>query len=176
MSVDDSKGIGIQHLRRLYQLVTAPANGIRLLIHDLVVSKFHILSREFFPVVPEDPFAKKEGDLGFWTMFQLPGFCQLSHKTVQVLIVLDQTVKDEGLNVTGGRILGKDWVQERGIADRTDDQLVHLRSRPGADEKKADPQQEEKEDRRNGKKDLDLQEVLPFGLCGSWQNGRNVLE
>ena len=58
--------------------------------------------------------------------------------------------------------MGKDGIEKGGIADRTDDQLVDLLRRSGADENNVDPQEDEKEDGRDKKKSLGFQTRFPF--------------
>jgi hypothetical protein len=58
--------------------------------------------------------------------------------------------------------LSKNGIKKGGIANRTDDQLVHPLRRSGAHEDNIDPQEDEKKDRRDEEKGLDLQRVFPF--------------
>jgi hypothetical protein len=76
--------------------------------------------------MPEDALSQEEGDFRFRAFLDLPRFRQLSDKTLEVSVVFDQAVENKGVDVAGGRILGKDGIEKGGIANRTDDQLVDL--------------------------------------------------
>ena len=53
--------------------------------------------------------------------------------------------------------MGKDWVEEGGISDRADDQLVHFGRGAIAHKKEADADQKEEEHGRNKEKGFDPQ-------------------
>jgi hypothetical protein len=76
---------------------------------------------------------------------------------LEVSVVLDQSIEDKAVDIARGRILGKNRVEEGGISDRADDQLVHFWRGPIPYEKETDPDQKEKEHGRNKKKSLDPQ-------------------
>ena len=52
--------------------------------------------------MPEDTLSQEEGDFRFRAVLDLPRFRQFSDKALEVSVVLDQTVEDEGIDVTGG--------------------------------------------------------------------------
>jgi hypothetical protein len=79
--------------------------------------------------MPEGPLAQKEGDDRFGARLNLPGFRQVSDKSIKISVVFDQPVEDERVDVAGGRILGKNRIEKRGIPYRADDQLVDPRMR-----------------------------------------------
>ncbi len=152
----------IEDLCLLNQFIVAPADGIRLLIHDLVISELHIFSRELLSIMPVYTLSQKEGDFRFRAFLDLPGLCQLTHKVLQISIVLDQTVENKAVDIAGGRVLGEDRIEKGGIADRADDQLVDLLWRSRSDKDNIDYQKDEEEDGRNEKKGFDLQGRFPF--------------
>ena len=157
MPIGDPEGIRIQDLRFLHEFITAPPDGIGLLIHDLVISKLHIMSREFFPVMPADSLSQEEGDFRFRTFLDLPGLCQLANRVLEVPVIFDETIEDEAIDLARGGILGQDRIEKRGVSNRTDDQLIHLRGRPGADKDDVDSQENEKKDRADEKERLAVQ-------------------
>jgi len=144
LPVGHPEGMRIEHLSFLHQLITASANGIGLLVHDLVISKLHIMSREFFSVMPADSLSQEEGDLRFRSFLDFPGLCELAHQVLEVPVIFDQTVEDETIDLARGRILGQDRIEIGRIPNRTDNQLIHLRGRPGADKDDVDSQENEK--------------------------------
>jgi hypothetical protein len=149
--VGHPKGIGVQYLRLLHQLVVAPPDGVRLLIHDLIIRELYVVRGEFLSVVPENALAEEEGDDGLRTGLDLPGFCQISDKTVEVPVVLDQTVEDESVDLAGSGVLGQDGVEKGSITDRTDDELVDPQARSMFFEYEAEDQDDEKKSRKDEK-------------------------
>jgi hypothetical protein len=160
--IGHAKGIRIQNLCFLHQFIAASAYRIRLRIHDFVEREFHILCRELFSVVPEDSFSQKEGDDRFRADFDVPGFCQISHKAIQVSVVFDQSIEDEGVNLAGGRILGKDGVEKGGIGRVADNQLVGSRMGTEGFKDEAGYKNNKKEQRKGKKKNLNLQRTSLF--------------
>ena len=118
--------------------------------------------------MPEDPFTKTEGYPGLWSTLNLPRFCKVSDKFLEISIVLDQSVEDKAIDVTGGRILREDGIKKRGIANRADDQLVDLLWRSEAYKENIDPQNDEEKNRRSKENGLDLQKGFPF-IKGIWK-------
>jgi hypothetical protein len=157
LHIGDPEGIRIRYLRFLHQLITTPSDRIGLLVHDFVVSEFHIVSRKLLSIVPENALSEVKSDLGLRTSLYLPRLCQFSHEALKIPVIFNQSVEDKAVNIAGGRILGEDGVEKRGIADGTDDQLIHLLRRSGPDEEDVNPQEDEKEDREDGQESLDLQ-------------------
>ena len=100
--VGHSKGIGIQYLCRLHQFIVTPTDCIRLFIHDPIISEFHIFGGELLSIMPEDTLSQEEGDHRFRTFLNLPGFCQFSNKVLKISIILNQSVENEAVDVTGG--------------------------------------------------------------------------
>ncbi len=102
------KGVRIEDLRLFHQFIVAPANRVRLFVHDLVVSEFHIFGGKLLSVMPEDALPQKEGDLRFRPCLDLPGFRQNSDKILEISVVFDQTVENKTVDIAGGRILGRE--------------------------------------------------------------------
>lgn len=73
--VGDSKSIRIQYLGGLYQFIVASSDCIGFLIHNFIISEFHIFGSELLAVVPENTFPQIEGDDRFRAILDLPGFC-----------------------------------------------------------------------------------------------------
>jgi hypothetical protein len=67
--------------------------------------------------MPKDSLPKKECDLRFRPLFDLPGFCQNPHKIFEVFVVLDQTIENQSVNLTGSGILCKNRIEKRGVTD-----------------------------------------------------------
>ena len=95
LTVSDLESVRIEDLCLFHQFIVAPANRVRLLIHDLVVSKLHIFGRKLLSVMPEDSLSQKEGDLRFRPCLDLPGLCQIADKVLKISVVFDQTVENE---------------------------------------------------------------------------------
>jgi hypothetical protein len=49
--------------------------------------------------MPENTLSQIKGDDRFGTRFDLPRFRQISYKAIQVLVILDQAVEDEGVDL-----------------------------------------------------------------------------
>ena len=160
--VNDSKSIGVQHLCLFNQLVVASANRIGLFIHDLIVSELYIFSSKFLSIVPENTLSQGKSNLWFFTFFNFPGFRQFSDKALEVTIVFDQSIENEAIDVTGGRILGKNGIEKGGIADGADDQLVDPLRRSGTDEDNINPQEDEEKDGEDEEKSFNPQRTFPF--------------
>lgn len=120
------------------------------------------MGRELFSIMPEYSLAQKESDLGLRSILNLPRLCEFSNKAVEVLIIFDQPVEDEGVDITGGRILSKNGIEKRGIPDRADDELVDPWVGLIAFIDQGDQQQNEKKEREGEKESLDLQGIFPF--------------
>jgi hypothetical protein len=112
--------------------------------------------------MPEDTLSQEEGDHRFRTFLNLPGFCQFSNKVLKISIILNQSVENEAVDVTGGRILGKNGIEKRGVPNRTDNQLVDFLGRFGTNEDNIDPQENKKKNGRDKENGLDLQRGFPF--------------
>jgi hypothetical protein len=81
---------------------------------------------------------------------------------LKIPVILDQSVENKAVDITGGRVLRKDRIEKGGIADRTDDQLVDLLWRSRTNKDNIDHQKDKKKDGRNEKKGFDLQNRIPF--------------
>jgi hypothetical protein len=49
--------------------------------------------------VPEGTLSKKEGYLGLRSTLNLPRFGKVSNKTIEVSVIFDQPIEDEGVDV-----------------------------------------------------------------------------
>jgi hypothetical protein len=112
--------------------------------------------------MPEDPLTQKECDLRFSPLFDLPRFRQLSNEVLEVSVIFDQTVKNKTVNIAGGGILGKNWIEIGSITDGAHHQLVDFLEWSGADKNDIDREKDEKENRGDKKNRLDLQKRFPF--------------
>jgi hypothetical protein len=97
------------------------------------------VSRKLLSIVPEDAFSEMKSDLRFRTSLHLPGLCQLSYEALEIPVIFDQPVEHKGVNIAGGRILGKDGIEKGSVPDGTDDQLIYFLWRSGTDEKEVNP-------------------------------------
>jgi len=140
--VGDPKGVRIYDLYLFDQFIVASAYGLGLLIHNFIIGKFYILSAERFPIVPEYPSPEKEGDLRFRSRSNLPGFCKVPYKSLEISVIFDQAVKDEAIDIARSGVLGQDRIEIRSVSDRTDNQLVDQRGRAGTHKDKIDPEKD----------------------------------
>jgi len=127
------------------------------------------MSSELFSIMPNHTLSQEERDFRCRASLDLPGFRQFSNETLEVSVIFDQAIEDEGVDVAGGRILGKDGIEKGGVADRTDDQLVDLLGRPGADENNIDPQEDKKKDGKDAEKRFDPQRK-PLSMAVHFQD------
>jgi hypothetical protein len=107
--------------------------------------------------MPSNASSERKGNLGFLPILDRPRFCQFSDQFLKVSVVLDEPIEDETVDIARGRILGKNWVEEGGISDGADDQLVHFWRGPIPYKKETDPDQKEKEHGWNKEKGFDPQ-------------------
>jgi hypothetical protein len=110
--------------------------------------------------VPEDPLSQKESDFGFRPLLDLPRFRQIADKILEVSVVLDQTVENKTINVAGGGILGKNWIEIGGITDGTFHELVDFLGWTDADKNDIDPQKDKEKYGRNKEKGLGPQRAV----------------
>lgn len=60
------------------------------------------MSSELLSIMPEHTLSQEERDFRFRAFLDLPRFCQFSYEALEVSVVFDQAIEDEGIDVTGG--------------------------------------------------------------------------
>jgi hypothetical protein len=99
--------------------------------------------------MPQNSLAQREGDDRLRTGIDLPGFCQISDKVLEIPIIFDQSIENEPVDVAGSRVLGEDRVEKGGISDGTDEELIDLLDGPETYKNNADSHENKKKDGKN---------------------------